>query len=111
MNREDKIILSKLSRRQFIGATGAGILSALAGQEPLRADPIRKIAPKADTLIVLWMAGGMAATETFDPKRYTPYEPGTRSSEVLSTFKPIDTAVDNIKISEGLERIAKVMDR
>src|SRR5205807_5392164 len=32
-------------------------------------------------------------------------------SKVLSTFDPVDTAVDNIKISEGLERIAKVMDR
>jgi len=111
MNAEEKRILSSLSRRAFVGATGAGILSALGGGEPLRADPAGKIAPKADTLIVLWMAGGMAATETFDPKRYTPYAPGTKSAEVLSTFKPIDTAVDDIKISEGLERIAKVMDR
>ena len=111
MNREEKQILSSLSRRGFMGATGAGILSALAGREPLLAEPSAKIAPKADTLIVLWMAGGMAATETFDPKRYTPYAPGTKSAEVLSTFKPIDTVVDNIKLSEGLERIARVMDR
>ena len=70
-------------------------------------------APKAtaDTLIVLWMAGGMAQTETFDPKTYTAYESGMPSSKVLSTFKAIDTAVDNIKISEGLERIASVMNR
>ena len=53
----------------------------------------------------------MAQTETFDPKRYTPYEPGLDPNRVLSTFRPIDTAVDNIKISEGLERIARVMDR
>ncbi len=32
--------------------------------------------PTADTVIVLWMAGGMAHTETFDPKRYTPFEQG-----------------------------------
>ena len=78
MNREEKQILASLSRRGFIGATGAGVLSALAGREPLRAEPATKIAPKADTVIVLWMAGGMAATETFDPKRYTAYEPGSR---------------------------------
>jgi hypothetical protein len=30
---------------------------------------------------------------------------------VLSTFPAIDTAVDNIKISQGLERVAEVMDR
>jgi len=111
MNREEKQILTSLSRRAFIGTTGAGLLSALAGSEPLRAEPAAKIPPKADTVIVLWMAGGMAATETFDPKRYTAYEPGGKSADVLSTFKPIDTVVDNIKISEGLEHIAKVMDR
>src|SRR4029077_14017869 len=47
----------------------------------------------------------------FDPKRYTPYETGLESNRVLSTFPSIDTAVDNIKISQGLENIAKVMDR
>jgi hypothetical protein len=65
----------------------------------------------ADAVIVLWMAGGMAQTETWDPKRYTPFEPGVRTEKVLSTFPAIDTAVDNIKISQGLERVARVMDR
>ena len=57
------------------------------------------------------MAGGMAHTETFDPKLYTPYEKGLASNKVLSTFPSIDTAVDHIKISQGLEKIAGVMDR
>ena len=55
----------------------------------------------ADTVIVLWMGGGMAHTETFDPKRYTPFEKGMSPDKVLSTFPAIDTAVDNIKISAG----------
>jgi hypothetical protein len=33
------------------------------------------------------------------------------SSAFLSTFPSIDTAVDNIKFSEGLDKMAKVMDR
>ena len=53
----------------------------------------------------------MAHTETFDPKRYTPYEPGLSPERVLSTFPSIDTAVDHIKFSQGLERLARVMDR
>jgi hypothetical protein len=57
------------------------------------------------------MGGGMAHTETFDPKRYTPYDKGMSSSAFLSTFPSIDTAVDTIKFSEGLENLAKVMDR
>ncbi|HLJ57522.1 MAG TPA: DUF1501 domain-containing protein, partial [Chthonomonadaceae bacterium] len=65
----------------------------------------------ADTVIVLFMGGGMAHTETFDPKRFTEYKAGLASSAVLSTFPQIDTAVDSIKFSQGLERIAGVMDR
>jgi hypothetical protein len=57
------------------------------------------------------MAGGMAQTETFDPKRYTPFERGLESKRVLSTFPAIDTKVDGIKLSRGLEGIASVMDR
>jgi hypothetical protein len=65
----------------------------------------------ADAVIVLWMAGGMAQTETFDPKRYTPFAPGVAIKDVLSTFPTIDTAVDPIKFTDGLDRIGQVMDR
>jgi hypothetical protein len=57
------------------------------------------------------MAGGMAAPETFDPKRYVPFAVGVPAEKIMSTFPAIDTAVDTIKISQGLENIAKVMDR
>jgi hypothetical protein len=87
-------------------------LAALTGAEPrlLRATDAVPSAT-ADAVIVLWMAGGMAQTETWDPKRYTPFAPGVRTERVLSTFPAIDTSVDNIKISQGLERVAKIMDR
>ena len=105
-------LFSALDRRQFMRASAAGALSALAGGGAIaEAETAEKLEAKADTVILLWMAGGMAQTETFDPKAYTPFAPGTPSNRVLSTFKPIDTAVDNIKVSEGLENIAKVMDR
>lgn len=102
--------LKKINRRAFAGATAAGTLAALAGREP---DVVQAAAPAAtaDSMIVLWMGGGMAQTETWDPKRYTPFAPGVRTEKVLSTFPAIDTAVDHIKISQGLERVAKVMDR
>ncbi|MDZ4802133.1 MAG: DUF1501 domain-containing protein [Bryobacteraceae bacterium] len=88
----------------------AAALAAAAGRQPVLNAQTRPAA-KADTLVLLWMAGGMAQTETFDPKRYTPYETGLESNRVLSTFPQIDTVVDNIKLSHGLERIAKIMDR
>ena len=101
-----------LSRRHFLRQSAAGVMAALAGGNPRQvAASEEKIRPTADTIILLWMAGGMAQTETFDPKRYTPFEPGLASSAVLSTFPSIDTVVDHIKISQGLEHIAKILDR
>jgi uncharacterized protein (DUF1501 family) len=112
MNRDEREALRRISRRQFVGATAAASLAALAGPAPqLYAAEPEHPKPTADTVILLWMAGGMAQTETFDPKTFTPYAPGVPSQRVLSTFRPIDTSVDNIKISEGLESIAKLMDR
>src|SRR5262245_4183999 len=112
MTKDERLIYSRVSRRGFMGATAAGTLAALTGRAPalLRAE---QPAPKAtaDAVIVLWMAGGMAQTETFDPKRYTPFAPGVHIKDVLSTFPQIDTAVDHIKFTQGLERIASVMDR
>ena len=99
-----------LSRRHFLRASAGATLAALQGAPRMLAAS-KKPEAKADTLILIWMAGGMAQTETWDPKQYTPYETGLESNRVLSTFPAIDTVVDNIKISKGLERMAKVMDR
>ncbi len=115
MNREEqrirRDITSSLSRRHFLRATGAAALGALACGEPRLIASPTKIPASADRMILLWMAGGMAQTETFDPKRYTPYQSGLESNLVLSTFPSVDTVVDGIQLSEGLERIGKVMDR
>src|SRR5438477_13085050 len=104
---------STWSRRDFLKAASAATLSALAAGFPrqLLAEPEEKITPTADTVIVLWMAGGMAHTETFDPKLYTAFEAGLKPDQVLSTFPQIDTVVDHIKLTQGLENIARVMDR
>jgi uncharacterized protein (DUF1501 family) len=101
------------SRRDFLRRSAALTLATLAGGEPrlLRGAGAAKIQPTADAVILLWMGGGMAQTETFDPKRYTPYQTGVRSADVLSTFPAIDTVVDGIKLSQGLEKIAGVMDK
>src|SRR5439155_22813126 len=104
----------KWSRRDFLKTASAATLGALAAGYPralFANDAEAKINPTADTLIVLWMAGGMAHTETFDPKQYKPFEPGIKPGDVGSTFPAIDTAVDHIKFTAGLEKIAGVMDR
>jgi hypothetical protein len=103
------------SRRDFLKGMSAATLAALAAGEPRRiqgADSKEQAPePTADTFILLWLAGGMAAPETFDPKRYTPFEIGVPSEKILCTFPAIDSALDGVKISEGLEHTARVLDR
>ncbi len=104
----------RTTRRDFLKTASAATLAALAAGTPRLARAI-ETGPKpkatADRVIVLWMGGGMAHTETFDPKRYTPYATGMNPDTVLSTFPSIPTAVDGVKFSAGLEQLAQVMDR
>jgi hypothetical protein len=109
-----------LARREFLAGLAAASMAAAMAGEPraLRAAPqtgsgngAGGIKPTADACILLWMGGGMAAPDTFDPKRYQPFEKGVPVKNILSTFPAIPTAVDGVKICEGLENIAKVMDR
>ena len=62
------------NRRNFLKTASAATLGALAAGDPrqiLAKADAEKIEPTADAMIVLWMGGGMASTETFDPKGYT----------------------------------------
>ncbi|HEX5790327.1 MAG TPA: DUF1501 domain-containing protein [Luteolibacter sp.] len=101
------------TRRQFLKALSASSLAAAMSGAPRAFGEEALVHPKAtaDCCILLWMAGGMAAPEAFDPKRYKPFEKGLPVDQILSTFPAIDTALDGVKISAGLEEIAKVMDR
>jgi len=99
-------------RRDFLKKLSAASLAALMAPEArAAAEAIVHPPATADACILLWMGGGMAAPETFDPKTYQPFVKGAPVAGMLSTFPTIDTAVDSIKICQGLEQIAKVMDR
>ena len=107
---------NQLDRRRFLQATSAAAVATMGMSAPRLAfgaagEQLVQPIPKADACILLWMAGGMAAPDTFDPKAYLPFEKGLPVERVMSTFPAIDTAVDNIKITAGLENVAKVMDR
>ena len=112
--RED--LEERQARRQFLKQLAVGSTAAMTAGEPeelsaAQGSTVKHPEPTADSCILIWMAGGMAAPETFDPKRYHPFEIGTPVEKVMSTFPSIDTAVDDIKICQGLERTAQVMDR
>ncbi|PQO38787.1 hypothetical protein C5Y96_02655 [Blastopirellula marina] len=102
-------------RRHFLKQLAAASSATMMAGAPRLATAsdvaVEHPAAKADSCILIWMAGGMAAPDTFDPKKYVPFEVGLPVAEVESTFPAIDTNVDNIKISQGMENIAQVMDR
>ncbi len=104
------------NRRDFLKALSASTLAGLMAGAPrlMGADDAKVLIQpkaKADSCILLWLAGGMAAPETFDPKRYAPFQVGLDVNKILSTFDSIPTSVDGIRISQGLENIAKLMNR
>jgi hypothetical protein len=105
------------NRRDFLKNTSMATIAALGTGSPMASlignasvDIASKIT-SADSVILLWMAGGMAHTETFDPKRYTSFEKGMEGKRVLSTFNSLPTALDGIQFSEGLQSIGSVMDK
>lgn len=102
------------SRRDFIKKTSAAAMATMGMGTPLAgllSSCESKMKTTADSVILLFMAGGMAHTETFDPKRHTPFRKGMEAKEILSTFPSIPTKLDGIQFSEGLENIASVMDK
>jgi Protein of unknown function (DUF1501) len=117
--RENSVMsLTASNRREFLRSSIVGTLGMVAGANAIATGRRVEGAPgrkgpggTADTLIILWMAGGMAHTETFDPKRHAPFVSGMKADDVLSTFPAIDTRVDDIRISKGFEQVGNVMDR
>ena len=94
-----------LKRRDFIkvGALtylGLGISQLLE----LQAAHAAGDEPQAKSVILLWMDGGPAHTDTFDPK---PDAPADKRGE----FKPISTNVPGIQICEHLPKMAQQMDK
>jgi len=105
---------SGITRRQFIqtGTLAAAGLSASRfafGENSAKA--VAKLAPKADAMIHIWLPGGIAQTDTWDPKKYTPFEKGMKGSELLGTCESIPTSADGIFLGKGLENIAQVMNK
>jgi hypothetical protein len=86
-----------LDRRGFLTAAAAaalpGWLSRLAASAP--------DGPRPKACVLLWMAGGPSHIDTFDPKPDAP-------ANVRGEFRPIDTAVPGVRISEHFPKFAKL---
>ena len=90
---------SKLSRRDLMKLGAAGVLGpSVAGWFKALADQAAKSPERKRSCILLWMSGGPATIDLFDPK------PGHANGGPL---KAIDTAAAGVKFSELLPRLAK----
>src|SRR5215471_18421726 len=103
-----------ITRRRFIqssAVTAAGLSASrfAFGEEPAKA--VAKLAAKADAMIHISLPGGVAQTDTWDPKKYTPFEKGMKGSELLGTCESIPTSADGILLGKGLDNIATVMNK
>jgi hypothetical protein len=101
--------MSLMNRREFLLRTGVGA-GALLGASglPLQAAPEKIIYPKgkAEHCIFIWLGGGAAQIDTWDPKTK-----GDGKKVAGSYYNSIDTAISGVKVCEHLSGCAKILDR
>jgi hypothetical protein len=94
-------------RRQFLRSAAVTTAASLAAGRSAAGEAVPAKAAAADHCIFVWLGGGMAQIDTFDPKRKG--DPKTRQAG--SAYDPIDTCVDGVQVCEHLPRVADRMDR
>ena len=94
----------RLLRAGLLGTFGLGLDDLLRLRALRVAGPGAAAEARAKNCILIWLAGGPSHLDTFDPKPDAP-------ADVRGEFKPIDTAVPGLRISEVFPKLAQVMDR
>lgn len=108
---------SRLNRRDFLKASLAATAATVAGgpvsaqEHPPGMNRPDLPKAKADAMILIWLPGGLAQTDFWDAKGFTPFEVGMPSYKLRGTSPAIDTTVDGIRFGSGLESVASVMDK
>lgn len=96
-----------MNRRKFLKNSGiltAGIASPALGSNALGNLP----QGKAEHCIFIWLGGGMAQIDTFDPKRRG--NPKSSPKVAGSDYDSIETSVPGVKFCEHLGRSAKLAE-
>lgn len=96
-----------MRRREFLAASGAGLLAAGAHGLPAFGSEASFPRGTAEHVIMLWMGGGQSQVDTWDQKRVTKdgrKDPG-------SAYPGISTAIPGVEICEHLAAMAPRMDR
>ncbi len=106
---KNRNLMNKLTRRAFLARTGTGAAALSLGElSPLIAQE-KKTYPqgKAEHCIFVWLGGGAAHMDTWDPKRV-----GDPQKKIAgSAYPAIDTAIPGVQVCEHLKGCAKILDR
>ena len=99
-----------VSRRELLRAGGLGVLG-LSLPEFLQMQALAGAAaktgqnkPRAKNVVMLFLQGGPSHIDIWDPKPDAP-------SNIRGEFKPINTKVDGIQVSETMPLLAQQMDK
>jgi hypothetical protein len=91
------------SRRDFlrVGAVGAMGLS-LSGMLRAQERSETSSSPRAKSVVLVYLGGGLSHHDTFDPKPEAP-------EEIRGKYQAIETSVQGLRIGERLPKMAQVM--
>jgi hypothetical protein len=102
---DDPSHFRKVSRREFLYAGLIGGLGLTMGDYmKLRANETDKYEATAQSVIHIFLPGGCAHQETWDPKPLAPIE-------YRGPLGTVDTAIPGVKFSQYLKETAKIADR
>ncbi len=104
---------ASMNRRSFLQTSALAGAAGLTGIHPLAAASKRKKRHieypkgKAEHCIYIWLGGGPAQIDTFDPKKR-----GDAKKRIAgSYYDSIKTAVDGVEVCEHLQQTANLLDR
>jgi hypothetical protein len=93
-----------LTRRDLLHLSGVGIAASLIPQEWTAA--VESSTPSvatADSVIFLWMGGGVTHIDSFDPKPHAP-------EEIRGTLGAISTTLPGVHFGEPMSQLAQIAD-
>src|SRR5262249_51408105 len=100
MSRESRLRHPTIHRRNLLQAGAIGLMGlSLSKVQALRAAPSQRRIGEAKSVIYIFLSGGLAQHDSFDPKPDSP-------AEIRGEFNPIQTRTPGLHICEHLPRLA-----